>query len=378
MPQSAAARERKAASRKRPVPETSSKEDRRWAVVHAWQLGGGTLRQIAAATGTTRDFAARWLNRFQATGKVTALPKPGRPKKLSKDQIAWADDFASKNEVYNCNSVAVALQSKFGTSVSAATVGRAFKGRGVFYRFLPPAPVLTAANKLARVQFARANARRAWKGVMFTDSKYFYTHPVKRSRGVKLWHRPSPDKVQTLPKHATGIHVYMGVASFGVTRLVFVTGTAGQKSPFLDKKGKALKGVGGQEYVEKVLPVLIEDGQRLFAASAHWSDQWTFQQDGAPAHRGAAAAAKINDMLPGRLLVGWPANSPDLSWIENIWAWMEQQLRRQPLCKTVDELKAAVQSIKENIPASMLQNCVHGMAARLHKVIELEGGHIGH
>jgi hypothetical protein len=212
---------------------------------------------------------------------------------------------------------------------------------------------------------------------MFTDSKYFYTHPVKKGRGLKVWHEPNKGRVQRLPKHATAVHCYMGVTYFGATKLVFVTGTAGHACSFTNKKGKPLKGVGGQEYVEHVLPVLLEEGKRLFAGSAHWCNEWVFQQDGAPAHRVAAATNTISSGAPRGLLHPWPANSPDLSWIENVWAWMEQQLRKQPVCSTVEELKAAVTSIQQNIPKSMFQNAVRGMPARLHKVIQVEGGHIG-
>ena len=362
---------------KQPPTNSNSKEGLRWAVVHAYERGFTRYRQIAAETGTTPTFAARWLRRWQKTGNVKALRSRGRPKRLTSQQLAWAVQFAEQNEVYSSNTVAAALQQQFSIQVSRATVNRALSSLGLQYRYLATAPLLTEANKAARLQFAQANARRAWKGVMFTDSKYFYTHPVKKGRGVKVWHKPSPSKVQRLPKHATGIHVYMGVTCFGVTRLIFVTGTAGQTSKFVDKKGKALKGVGGQEYVEEVLPVLLEDGQRLFSHHAHWSEHWTFQQDGAPAHRVAAVAEKVNSVVSGRLLLHWPPNSPDLSWIENVWAWMEQQLRRQPVCNNVQELKAAVQAIKDRIPASMLNNCVSGMAARLQKVIELNGSHIG-
>ena len=75
---------------------------------------------------------------------------------------------------------------------------------------------------------------------------------------------------------------------------------------------------------------------------------------------------------------GWPPNSPDLSWIENIWGWMDHQLRKRPeQPKTVQELKAALQKVREAIPGEMLQHCVKGMPARMDTLIRLQGGHIG-
>ena len=52
-----------------------------------------------------------------------------------------------------------------------------------------------------------------------------------------------------------------------------------------------------------------------------------FQQDNARPH-----TAKITqDWLASRhfQLMKWPAKSPDLSWIDNIWAWMADTLDRR-------------------------------------------------
>lgn len=69
--------------------------------------------------------------------------------------------------------------------------------------------------------------------------------------------------------------------------------------------------------------------------------------------------------------------SPDSSWIENIWAWADNQLKtRYPNLKSIPELEAAIIDIFKHVPKDMLQNYVKGMRARLEKVVLAQGAQI--
>ena len=74
--------------------------------------------------------------------------------------------------------------------------------------------------------------------------------------------------------------------------------------PFVDEKAK----VNASYYATKLLPNLIKDCRHLL------SDNFIFQQNGAPAH----TAALAQDWIKKKCLVSlekneWPPNSPDLS-----------------------------------------------------------------
>ncbi len=64
-----------------------------------------------------------------------------------------------------------------------------------------------------------------------------------------------------------------------------------------------------------------------------------FQQDLAPAYTAKSTKSWLNDQGVG--VLDWPANSPDLNPIKNLWCIVKRRMRnKRP--KTADELKAAV------------------------------------
>jgi hypothetical protein len=70
--------------------------------------------------------------------------------------------------------------------------------------------------------------------------------------------------------------------------------------------------------------------------------------------------------------------SPDLSWIENVWGWAENELdRKRDQIKTLPQLEAEVRLILGRIPLDFMQKLVAGMKDRLIEVGKRGGGHVG-
>ncbi|KAI5154329.1 hypothetical protein ENBRE01_3353, partial [Enteropsectra breve] len=71
----------------------------------------------------------------------------------------------------------------------------------------------------------------------------------------------------------------------------------------------------------------------------------------------------------------WPAQSPDLNPIENVWAYIDQRLEKK-VHKSKSQLIAEVQKIWDNIPTSYIRKLYKSFTRRCELVIRNKGGHI--
>jgi hypothetical protein len=95
-------------------------------------------------------------------------------------------------------------------------------------------------------------------------------------------------------------------------------------------------------------------------------------QDGATAHTAASTQQWLSDHTVEQL-PWWPANSPDMNPIENVWGWMEKNLKDRQ-CRTNDELWNAVQDAWDAIPMSQITSLFEKMPKRLKALRKSKGG----
>ena len=100
-----------------------------------------------------------------------------------------------------------------------------------------------------------------------------------------------------------------------------------------------------------------------------------FQQDNAPCH--VAGYATWWRQTHGIHSMAWPAQSPDLNPIENLWDHLNQQIRkRRPLPTSASSLMVALQDEWGRIPVAVLRKLVASMPTRVTSVVEAKGWHI--
>ena len=105
------------------------------------------------------------------------------------------------------------------------------------------------------------------------------------------------------------------------------------------------------------------------------------QQDGDPTH---AKATQVIQSYNARrrgsavaLLPNWPGNSPDVSPIENVWAWADSEVAKLG-CKTFEGFKDAADYKFQNVPRSMCENLTASVPKRLKRCVEFEGAKTGY
>ncbi|KAI2665317.1 Transposable element Tc1 transposase [Labeo rohita] len=97
---------------------------------------------------------------------------------------------------------------------------------------------------------------------------------------------------------------------------------------------------GGEAHSPSRLKSSVKFPQSLFKDA-----DFIFQQDLAPAQTAKSTKSWLNDHGVG--VLDWPANSPDLNPIENLWGIIKRKMRnKRP--KNADELKATVKETKKH------------------------------
>ncbi len=97
-----------------------------------------------------------------------------------------------------------------------------------------------------------------------------------------------------------------------------------------------------------------------------------FQQDLLPAHTAKSSKSWLNDHGVG--VLDWPANSPDLNPIENLWGIVKKKMRnKRQMRKNTDELKATVKETWASIPPQQCRKLITSMPHRIEAVIKAKG-----
>ena len=118
-------------------------------------------------------------------------------------------------------------------------------------------------------------------------------------------------------------------------------------------------------YKQILIHQLIPNANELFKDKS-----WVFQQDNDPKH----TANNVKNYLKNKKLVvlSWPAQSPDLNPIENLWSILDHGIKtRTP--KNEEELFQILQNQWKNISGELLQSLVESMPRRFKAVIKSRG-----
>ena len=346
-----------------------------------------TYRQLKSLKGTARRLGLtlkvvkHWVRRWQKTGTVVPKAKPGRPRALDPLAGATALDWL-KQDGTGREAVARKLHAEGYTAhkIHRTTVGRVTKklartqGQRLRAQTGKPQVMLTQANKDKRLRFAKANLARDWTKVMFTDRKKFLLHNPGTSITPVTWTVGGQRRSATRVTNPVAVNVYAGVTVHGVTKCHIVTGTRRKQKGYFNKKGEPARNITAAEYSDVVKHTLLPEGDRLFGRRGV-TPSWVLQQDNDPTHRAALAeVATRNRAKMGRveLLQNWPPNSPDLSVIENLWAYVDSKVKAMA-CKNGDDFEQAVLQQMEAVPQHYITSLFDSIHGRMKAVIKNKG-----
>lgn len=307
-----------------------------------------SYKKIADQLGLkNRSTAQAAVRRVQKTGSFYPKKSTGRrPKLTEKDEKKLVSDTL-KNPKTSLERIRVNFNSfSTGPSISRSTVRRILKKHGVFSRSAAKTLLLTKKSEKNRLQWCREMRKKPfsyWQNVVFTDE----TRIRLCSDGIvrvfrKNGTRNDPKNCKSFSNDRRSLMFWGAIRSDGRKCLI--------KCPNTLNSSGYLKIL--EEYDEKM----------------HFGDL-IFMQDNAPVHK----AKKVDDFFKERRwnILKWPAYSPDLNPIENLWAILKKRLQKQTI--TWENLEEKVMEIWNSIAQETVQKLYENYETRLKNVIKLRG-----
>lgn len=244
-----------------------------------------------------------------------------------------------------------------GLTISKSTANRTLKRLGFVSRRKIKKPLLKDGHRLNRYRFARLFRYKDfdyWKKVWFTDETI--VRRLDPSGNLTVWlekDRKTFDPRQlaeTAHSGGGGLLLWGCFCSKGVGQLHCIDETLTAKY-----------------YID----ILRKDLARSLR-DYEWDDDWYLLQDNSAVH----TAKKVQDFLEYQQIktIKFPAKSPDLNPIENIWAILKRRLYQpeNPAADT-DELWDRIKVEWKKITPDLCHKLVESMPRRLNAVIKRKG-----
>ena len=310
-----------------------------------------SVSNVARFFNTSRKTIRQLNNRFITTGSVKDRPRSGQPRKTT-----HADDRRIRT---------LHLRDRFRTAsytarnshvpISRHTIRRRLKTYGIICRRAAKRLNLKPEHIQARLNWTLHYRRwvlRQWEQVIFSDESRFV---LERHDGrQRVYRRVGERFLNTTVQTASdkrGIMVWGAISVTGKSQLVVIQGN-----------------LTANRYIEICLR------QQLIPFYNQHNQQMLFQHDNARPH---TANMTRNFLTQNNInTLPWPALSPDLNPIEQLWDRIDRDIRnqvRKP--RTIQELTNAVQNAWNAVHQMDIRRLVLSMRRRCTAVQNAGGVH---
>jgi transposase len=285
--------------------------------------------------------------------------KGGRPRRVT-DEICnkLIEDF-EKNRHGSLNDGRFLLKEKVNIEITKQTIRNYLKKNSLKCFIKRKKSFLTENHKLERLRFAEKYFDfnyQDWGKVIWSDEcKFSLENTNKKEFYWKKAADPlNEDHIRKKKKFGGGSIIAWGCITFeGVGKLIRLNGK-----------------VDASKYIQ-----VLRDGLIKTIDNFNFDlREVKFVHDNAPIH---TAKSTIDWLRVNKInILDWPACSPDLNPIENLWEIIGQGIRKSPeKPKTLDDLWMIIERIWYNMDKDKVRNLYLSMPKRINDCIEAKGFH---
>ena len=324
-------------------------------VIVSMRNEGYTLQYIADTLNVPRGTFSDVVVRFKQRGSIENKPRSGRPRALDGRDERSLIRLARTNR----KTPLAELTNKFNqhrpSQVSKRTTQRCLYRNGYHRRVVKKKVRIREVNRKKRVNWCRGKVgwpvNGQWDKVIFTDESQVVLGENQR---IFIWRRKdeaeSPECVCPPAQRKVSVMIWGCITYHGVGTITTVDGT-----------------INRHKYIE-----VLENNLWPVIARHFPTNDFLFQNDNAPIHR----ARDVENYKTRNNIncINWPAQSPDLNIIENVWLKLKRQLQNHAgNINTADELSNAIRHEWQQLPVDYIQGLYRSIPKRIRKVISVKG-----